>query len=54
MLIDRYCDAAASVDIVYITGSRLSGICDARSDIDIIIITDGVKKHFKDTDLLLV
>ena len=54
MLVDRYCDAATSVDIVYITGSRLSGICDARSDIDIIIIVDDIKERFRDTDLLLV
>lgn len=54
MLVNRYRDAAASVDIVYITGSRLSGICDARSDIDIIIIVDDIKERFRDTDLLLV
>lgn len=56
MLVDRYTEQGYQVDLIYITGSRLSGICDARSDIDIIIITkeDNQQEKFNDYDLLLV
>lgn len=56
MLVDRYNKMGWQVDLIYITGSRLSGICDARSDIDIIIITkeDNQQEKFNDYDLLLV
>ena len=56
MLVDRYCEQGYQVDLVCITGSRLSGICDARSDIDILIICkdQNEKTYFHDEDLLLV
>lgn len=56
MLVDHYTEQGYQVDLVYITGSRLSGICDARSDIDILIIckNQNEKTYFHDEDLLLV
>ena len=56
MLVDCYTEQGYQVDLVCITGSRLSGICDARSDIDILIICkdQNEKTYFHDEDLLLV
>lgn len=57
MLIDRYREQGHQVDLISITGSRLSGICDARSDIDILIICSkdqNEKIYCHDEDLLLV